>query len=639
MLSDVTSTLGTISFTGSGTAILTGSNTYRGTTTVASGTTLQVGSGGTSGTLGSGGVINNGLLVFNRSDTIAVSNNISGTGSVSITGAGTASLSGSNTFSGGITVGVGSTLSIASASALGPGTLNLVGSPTVPAYLDLTASTSISNAIKVSSDPVFNIAKGTSSTMSGVISDGVSSGDVVVQGGGTLIMTGINTYTGLTSVASGTTLSLQGVGSIAQTVSLTNNGVLDLSSLTANANLGGTYTQGSAGTLGLRLTASGAQTLSITGAASLNGTLRLTAQSGPLFRGTYALITAGSVTGSFSNLSTNLGDYANSYELVYSSTSVSLLIGPSASNTKINLAANSVNLEQAMMERLLAMQSKLQYDCTTFDKYGVCLSASTRLNGTKTTENGGAILAGAYRVSPKWRVGGYVDQELTRHSPRDVRIGVPQPAFGAFVGYNENKNGLGFIARAAASISLGDVVVTRDSSLSGTEAGAGKARLNGYGFSAEIANAFQVANSTITPYAGYRYIEVGRSSYTENLVTGVVDYPLMYQAVFQRLASTTAGLKVQGMIDSQMGYQVSYGLEHHFCRSVSSYAGSSNISDLKNFSISSTLQPKHKTVASAATLFYQLDKPQRLSVTVSRREQAYVGKPAMLVLASYEGAF
>jgi fibronectin-binding autotransporter adhesin len=173
VLSDVTSTLGALSFTGRGTAILTGSNTYSGTTTVASGTTLQVGSGGTAGTLGSGGVTNNGLLVFNRSDTIAVSNNITGTGSVSITGAGTASLSGTNTFSGGITVGVGSTLSIASASALGPGTLNLVGSPTIPAYLDLTASTTISNAIKVSSDPVFNIAKGTSSTMSGVISDGV----------------------------------------------------------------------------------------------------------------------------------------------------------------------------------------------------------------------------------------------------------------------------------------------------------------------------------------------------------------------------------------------------------------------------------------------------------------------------------
>jgi autotransporter-associated beta strand protein len=302
--------------------------------------------------------------------------------------------------------------------------------------------------------------------MSGVISDGVSSGDVVVQGGGTLIMTGINTYTGLTSVASGTTLSLQGVGSIAQTVSLSNNGVLDLSSLTANASLGGTYTQGSAGTLGMRLTASGAQTLSIAGAASLNGALRLTAQSGTYTSGTYALITAGSVTGSFSTLSTNLGDDVNSYELVYSSTSVSLLIenGPSASNTKMALALNSVNLEQAMMERLLTMQSKLQYDCTTFEKHGVCLSASTRLNGTKTTENGGGILTGAYRISPKWRVGGFVDQELTRHSPRDVRTGVPQPAFGAFVGYNENKNGLGFIARAAASISLGDVVVTRDSS-------------------------------------------------------------------------------------------------------------------------------------------------------------------------------
>ena len=177
---------GAIGFSGGGTAIITGANTYTGPTNIDAGTTVQVGNGGTTGSLGTGAVTTNGTLAINRSDNVTLANNISGAGGLTIAGSGVTTLSGLNTFSGGLVVNSGAALAIPSSASLGSGLLALVGSPTVPATLMVTGDTTISNALTVSGDPVFNIAPGTTTTITSPIIDGVSAGDVVVQGGGAL---------------------------------------------------------------------------------------------------------------------------------------------------------------------------------------------------------------------------------------------------------------------------------------------------------------------------------------------------------------------------------------------------------------------------------------------------------------------
>ena len=112
---------GALSQAGSGTTVLTGTNSY-GATAITWGI-LQVGNGGTSGSLGTGAVSIGGgaMLIHNRSDAASVSGVISGAGSFQKDGAGALTVSGNNaSFTGGTTI-LNGTLNYGNSNALGAG--------------------------------------------------------------------------------------------------------------------------------------------------------------------------------------------------------------------------------------------------------------------------------------------------------------------------------------------------------------------------------------------------------------------------------------------------------------------------------------------------------------------------------------
>ncbi|NII52735.1 autotransporter-associated beta strand repeat-containing protein [Luteibacter sp. SG786] len=83
---------------------------------------------------------------------------------------------------------------------------------------------------------------GHDATFTGTISDGTNGvpGDlnIVNSGnGGTVTLTGTNTYTGETTIDDGATLALSGNGSIAQSSGVTNNGTLDIGQANGNENI------------------------------------------------------------------------------------------------------------------------------------------------------------------------------------------------------------------------------------------------------------------------------------------------------------------------------------------------------------------------------------------------------------------
>ena len=215
----ITNGAGTVALTvrGAGTVVLAGSNTYTGPTTISAGT-LQIGSGGTSGSInGASTVTDNSLLAFDLSGTMTLSAAISGGGGLSQMCPSLLILTGSNTYSGQTTISAG-TLQIGNGGTTGSiGSTSGVGDNAALAF-DLSTAATFSQTV-------------------------TGSGGLMQLGPSVLTLTGSNTYTGLTTIASGGTLQIGNgtTGSINSTSSVTDNGLLvfDTSSGTFSKNVSG----------------------------------------------------------------------------------------------------------------------------------------------------------------------------------------------------------------------------------------------------------------------------------------------------------------------------------------------------------------------------------------------------------------
>jgi len=459
---------------GSGTLILTANNDYTGATVISAGT-LQIGDGGTSGTLGSGPVVNNGTLAVKRSGELTLSNAISGSGGLALAGGGITTLDGDNSFTGGVLVGVGSTLAINRASALGSGPLTLVGSSTVPAYLRVNGSTNIANRISVQGDPVFDIAPGAIVNISAPMVDGASAGDVVVQGGGTLALLAANTYTGPTAIVAGSTLALVDAGSIATSSSVANQGKLDVRGLSANSVALPQFSQGASGQLLMRVATSGAQLLSVSGSANLNGTLAISAQPGSYKSGIFKLMTADQVSGSFSSVSGDLGNYVRTYTLLYGPQGVDLemVLGPDAVHSRQALQALGSAQTAVMKQRNQLLSDMLSQECLPSQAGQSCMAIEGRHGRSTLGNEGTGLISGAWQVSPTLRMGGYVEQGDVKLRNGGVGFSSNAPNLGAFLRWNANTDGSGLQARVSFATHLASLQMTRDKGLSDTEAGSG----------------------------------------------------------------------------------------------------------------------------------------------------------------------
>ncbi len=197
-----------LTVSGSGTLILTGSNIYAGATTVNT-ATLQLGSGGTSGSV-AGPITDNNSLLLNRSDDYVLGNTISGSGNLTQIGSDNVTLSATNSFTGQTVVSSG-TLTTGSNLALQSSTLNYNSQGGMLSFGTLTAATlgGLTGSqglvlLNTSSAPVTLTVgnNGVSTTCSGDLSG--AGANLVDVNGGTFTLTGSNEYSGFTAVNAGT---------------------------------------------------------------------------------------------------------------------------------------------------------------------------------------------------------------------------------------------------------------------------------------------------------------------------------------------------------------------------------------------------------------------------------------------------
>ncbi len=208
---------------------------------ISAGATVKIGTGSSGATPPAAVISDNGSLIFDTSTSVSP-RQISGSGTVTQNGTGILFLGGSlggefsDTYTGGTTINAG-IVELFSSAALGTGsvaiasagTLNVNSfSPTIPS---LTGSGTIDNNTAITTAPTVTIANTAADTFAGVIKNSANSLSLTKTGAGTLDLTGISTYSGLTTVSAGTLLipagaaiaSNQGV-SVSSGATLTLNG-------------------------------------------------------------------------------------------------------------------------------------------------------------------------------------------------------------------------------------------------------------------------------------------------------------------------------------------------------------------------------------------------------------------------------
>lgn len=553
-------------------------------------------------------------------------------------------LAGANTYSGGTEVQAGAILSIDSASALGTGGVDLVGSATVPAVLETTATMTVSAPITVAGDPVFSVAPGTTLTISSPITDGAFAGDVVVDGGGTLNLTAANTYTGPTTINTGSALMLSGHNaSINSSSAVMNNGTFDL----RNANpvmvsLGGSYTQDSIGTLRLAGAAPGTfQKLTVAGAATLGGTLDLTAATGKYAIGRYVLIdTAGGRSGTFSTFSNNLASVTSlGYLLGYDANQVYLDLTPTAGDTLQQIRQNATDLRAVINAQTAALQTALSYDCVVFDANNICVSTGGRYTsvGDGAVTNSGGLLVLGYRPTAKSRIGVFADQSLDMNGSNSISLGKNKPTFGLFGNWALNADGEGLNVHGSAVFSSSDLSIKRQASDT-IEGGQGKTSLNGQAYEIRLNYVKPLGNATIvTPYIGLRYTRMAMGAYDE-ADGATTNWPVTYRRMVQKALSAVAGANLSWHVMDKLTASAGLGVQQNLHSRMGSYAGTSSIPGLANFDVPTAANTEMLAMASAGAS-YDLGQGKRFALSAHWQQQPSSSKGFTSLMATWSVGF
>jgi fibronectin-binding autotransporter adhesin len=214
-------------------------------------------------------------LAFDRSDAVTFGGAISGTGSLAQLGSGTVILTGNSTYTGGTTISAG-TLQIGNGGTTG----SITGNVTDNGTLAFDRSDAV--------------------TFSGVIS---GAGSLVQLGAGTLVLTGSNTYSGVTTISAGT---LQ-VGNGGTSGAVNSSAIIDNGILAVDRSDSFTYAGVVSGTGSAVKDGSG--TLTLTGANTYSGGTTISAGTLQLGNGG----TSGSINGNVTDNGTLAFDRSDSF--------------------------------------------------------------------------------------------------------------------------------------------------------------------------------------------------------------------------------------------------------------------------------------------------------------------------------------
>jgi autotransporter-associated beta strand protein len=535
-------------------------------------------------------------------------------------------------------------------------TVQLASSEVLPAFeggtLKASSATTISSAFTINNNGGTVDTNSFNLVLSGVIS---GTGGLTKTGAGTLTLTGVNTYSGTTTISAGTLLvgssssntaatvagstlvasgaTLGGYGVVgASGTTLTNSGNVSPANSIGTLRVGGAFVQNSSGNLAIEITPSTADLLAVSETASLAGTLTVTGESGTYLPTRYTLLTSSGRTGTFDTLSTNLSTYTTlGYFLSYDDNNAYLTLGPDYVNTTTALTRNLEQLKSVFASQAGLQVSGLNYDCSTFGENNVCLSTGGRTSHVFNKSDAydgshpmttSALLIGAYRLDPTVRVGAWIDQNLNTQNS-NIRMSNAKPMLGIFGVYYPSGDNTQWQVKASASYVEKDLDITRQQ-LTNTEPGHGKTSFKGLAAQLDVAYGFAglVPNAVVSPVVGIRYYSGRANDYTEE-TSSSVQVPISYNKFREIAGVAFAGLKLDGSIVPEFRYNLSAGVETDVKRNNPTYSGTSSIYELSTFNIQGNSSPRDTRGYANVGISYLIDKTQSINFGVYYRQDQF----------------
>lgn len=351
-------------------------------------------------------------------------------------------------------------------------------------------------------------------------------------------------------------------------------------------------------------------------------------------KGTYSSVLSGFTSSNLSNTSGTF--YGFRWSLTNSSSDIWDLIvtGASTTDTQQSLANTASVLQGTYTLQNSVMVNGFTYDCSLFDKYGICVSAGGR-NTTVQAQginNTSGLLIASYRLSKNnSRIGAWVDQNLSASGPGTVQLGNSTPMIGVFGVWSQRPDGVGAEVKVSAAYGQKNTTITRQI-VGLSEAGSGSSQLISQGAQIVAKYGFAVLpDVVVSPYAGVRYTQNNMGGYTE-ATSSAVTAPLTYSALNTNATTALAGVGASYRGIPKTTLFASAGVETDTNTSNGTYSAT-GITGLTpvNFNPNPVKTRPTATVGG----YYDILKNQRIGVTGIYRQEPFQAVSTTTVLATY----
>lgn len=416
-----------------------------------------------------------------------------------------------------------------------------------------------------------------------------------------------------------------------------NSGTIKISAAGAGVihAVGGTFVQTSTGVMSLRVSPTGSDQFLVGGTAKVAGTLNIAAADGIYSATRHTLVSASEgLSGQFDTYTTNLmaahkftQDSNKLYLDVYSFTTADV-------QASVNQAVSGV--QQSLAVQNAALVNSFFYDCDMFNANGVCVSVGGRYTSNNGDANSTAgLLIGAYRFTPNFRLGAYVDQAVANSTAPGIDVSSSVPLLGIFGVWQAQADGLGLAVKVSAAYGKQDATVTRQS-IRGTEAGSGSTNLVGQGAQVMTSYGLRLAAKTVVaPYLGLRYTQGKTDGYSES-ATANVTAPLSFGGANTDLTTLFAGVGVRHQLTDAWTVSASVGVETDL-NNPSNTVTVEGLNQLADVTYGgNTVQTR---AVFAAGVGFNVTKTQRISLDYVFRQSPYEGINTNSVFLNYTIGF